>query len=145
MEQAVLEAKGKGGELLDPARLPEGKPLVERLAARREVFALDEGDIVLTFPENLSPASFHDLEGYLSLFLRKAQRRAGAGDFFAEVYAPDGIRAKEVRYFDDFLALMRFIEDFKAKNHSDILRAHLPARATDEQRQTILSTGAQFA
>ena len=43
---------------------------------RREVFALDEGDVILTFPDSLSAASFHDLHGYLQLFVRKAQRRA---------------------------------------------------------------------
>jgi hypothetical protein len=44
--------------------------------ARREVFALDEGDVILTFPDNLSAASYDDLESYLQLFLRKAKRRA---------------------------------------------------------------------
>lgn len=45
---------------------------------RREVIALDEGDVILTFPENLSADSYDDLEGYLTLFLKKARRRAGA-------------------------------------------------------------------
>lgn len=44
---------------------------------RREVFVLDEGDVVLTFPDNLSAASFADLEDHFELFLRKARRRAG--------------------------------------------------------------------
>ena len=44
--------------------------------ARKEVFALDEGDVVLTFPENISPDSYGDLEGYLNLFLKKAKRKA---------------------------------------------------------------------
>lgn len=44
---------------------------------RREVFTLDEGDVVLTFPDNLTAASYADLESYLQLFLRKAKRRAG--------------------------------------------------------------------
>lgn len=44
--------------------------------ARQEIFVLDEGDVVLTFPENLSAASYEDLEAHLQLFLRKAKRRA---------------------------------------------------------------------
>jgi len=43
---------------------------------RKEVFTLDEGDVVLTFPENLSFDSYEDLEDHLQLFLRKAKRRA---------------------------------------------------------------------
>lgn len=43
---------------------------------RREIFALDEGDVILTFPDNLSADSYEDLEAYLQLFLRKARRRA---------------------------------------------------------------------
>ena len=151
MEQAILEQKGKAEQPPRPAITPpilaENKAVVPppppRSGARQEVFTLDEGDVVLSFPENLSPASFHDLEGYLSLFLRKAQRRAGAGDFFAEIYAPDGIRAREVRYFDDFAALMKFVGEFMEKASADILRAHLPARATDAERQAIRETGAQ--
>jgi hypothetical protein len=80
MKQAILEQKGKGeaNPGITPPRLPEDRspPLP---AARREVFALDEGDVVLTFPENLSAASYEDLEAYLQLFLRKAKRRVLAG------------------------------------------------------------------
>src|SRR5262249_44720231 len=32
---------------------------------RREVFTLDEGEVVLTFPDSISPASFHDLNDHL--------------------------------------------------------------------------------
>lgn len=44
---------------------------------RKEVFALDEGDVTLIFPDSLSSTSFEDLEAYLQVFLRKAKRRAG--------------------------------------------------------------------
>jgi hypothetical protein len=37
---------------------------------------LDEGDVVITFPENLSADSFGDLQAYLDLFIKKMQRRA---------------------------------------------------------------------
>lgn len=44
---------------------------------RREVVTLDEGDVVITFPEGLSAASVDDLKDHLDLFIRKAQRRSG--------------------------------------------------------------------
>ena len=47
---------------------------------RREIIALDEGDVVISFPEDLSPESFDDLKSYLDLFIRKMQRRATRGD-----------------------------------------------------------------
>ena len=49
--------------------LPEG--------SRREVITLDEGDVVITFPETLSSVSVADLKDHLELFIRKAERRAG--------------------------------------------------------------------
>jgi hypothetical protein len=45
---------------------------------RREIFGLDEGEVVLTFPENLSAESYQDLADHLELFLRKAKRRIAA-------------------------------------------------------------------
>jgi hypothetical protein len=43
---------------------------------RQEVITLDEGDVVITFPENLSAQSFGDLKDHLGLFIKKMQRRA---------------------------------------------------------------------
>jgi hypothetical protein len=152
MENVTLEHKEHKGPSdskppLVPPRLPEDKQApAEQSGFRREVFALDEGDVVLTFPENLSAASFFDLDDHLRIFIRKAQRRAAAGDFFAEIYAPDGLRAREVRYFERFDQLASFANEFKTKKSNDILRIHLPARATDEQkRQAVLDWGAQSA
>ncbi|MBU6457778.1 MAG: hypothetical protein KGQ48_09580, partial [Bradyrhizobium sp.] len=71
MNQVIVEEKGT-------AVKPPVLPLDEApKGMRREVFALDEGDVVLTFPDNMSAASYDDLESYLQLFLRKAKRRAG--------------------------------------------------------------------
>ncbi|MGX8010967.1 hypothetical protein ACVDG8_019410 [Mesorhizobium sp. ORM8.1] len=47
-----------------------------RPGTRQEVIALDEGDVTITFPENLSGESFEDLEDHLKLFIRRLQRRA---------------------------------------------------------------------
>jgi hypothetical protein len=44
---------------------------------RRTVFDLSEGEVVITFPEGLSPESVSDLQDYLSVFMKKARREAG--------------------------------------------------------------------
>jgi hypothetical protein len=44
--------------------------------SRKEIFNLDEGPVILSFPASLSPESYQDLEDYLTLFLRKAKRNA---------------------------------------------------------------------
>jgi hypothetical protein len=140
MENVELVQKG-GTPPKPPAptlALEDEKP---RSGTRKEVFALDEGDVVLTFPENLSASSFADLEGYFSLFLRKARRRVNAGDFFAEIYEPDGIKAKEVHYFENFADLCGFAEKFKKGGSNLLLRAHLPSRATDDDRRKMAELG----
>ena len=81
MEQVIVIEKGgtqSGGAAsmsipFDPK--DEGRSDVR---PRREVFALPEGDVTLTFPENLSPGSYEDLESYFQIFLRKAKRRIEA-------------------------------------------------------------------
>jgi hypothetical protein len=42
----------------------------------QEVFNLDEGPVILSFPEHLSSESYEDLKDHLDLFLRKAKRQA---------------------------------------------------------------------
>lgn len=44
---------------------------------RRAVFDLTEGEVVLTFPDELSPESVSDLQDYLNVFMKKARREAG--------------------------------------------------------------------
>jgi len=61
--------------------LPEDKAAADQPGLRREVFALDEGDLVISYPEELSLASYEDLETYLQLFLRKAKRKAAEKRF----------------------------------------------------------------
>ena len=55
---------------------PHSEDVSGRPGDRREVFALAEGDVVLTFPASLSQESYEDLEAYLQIFLRKAKRMA---------------------------------------------------------------------
>jgi len=86
MSLAALVEKGSGA--VKPPMKPPTLPLATEnspksptpAGARREVIALDEGDVVLTFPENLSADSYQDLADYLGLFLRKAKRRAEIRD-----------------------------------------------------------------
>jgi hypothetical protein len=57
---------------------------------RREVFALAEGDVVLTFPASLSQESYEDLAAYLQIFLRKAKRMASLANV-----GPDAERRRD--------------------------------------------------
>jgi hypothetical protein len=41
---------------------------------KEDVFTLDEGAVVLQYPERLSPESFDDFEAWLQLIIRKAKR-----------------------------------------------------------------------
>lgn len=141
VEQVTVVQKGGGDQKppLTPPTLPLEQPAK---GARREVFALDEGDVVLTFPDNLSATSFEDLDAYLKVFISKMRRRAGAGDYFMEVYASDGIKAMEVRYFDTFDALIKAASS-RLSVEGEILRIHLPARATHAERRAVLDLGAE--
>lgn len=49
----------------------------EHPSQRKEIITLDEGDVVISFPDGLSAESVADLSDHLQLFIRKAQRRAG--------------------------------------------------------------------
>ena len=55
---------------------PMASSIAPRSGTLQEVFNLEEGPVTLSFPANLSPTSYQDLEDYLSLFLRKAKRKA---------------------------------------------------------------------
>lgn len=55
-----------------------GMPTISVLGEglRQEVITLDEGDVTITFPADLSPDSFDDLKDHMDLFVKKMQRRA---------------------------------------------------------------------
>jgi hypothetical protein len=64
---------------------PSPKPQVERVVIeppkagfRREVFALEGGEAILQWPAQLSAESFQDLQDWLKLILRKAERASKA-------------------------------------------------------------------
>ncbi len=69
-DQATIsnQAGGRGPKPLEPPPAPPA-------GTRRAVFTLDEGDVSLTFPSDLSADGFQELKEYLDIFLRKAQRQ----------------------------------------------------------------------
>ena len=81
MAELSIVTAAPAGATAPPAMPQElqGRPTIKP-GTRQEVFALDEGDVTLTFPEGLSPESYSDLESYLGLFLKKAKRRASKKD-----------------------------------------------------------------
>lgn len=80
MDQVIVEQKGPAqpGSKGPTLALPKDEPL--RPGMRKEVFDLDEGEVVLTFPESLSATSFEDLDAYLKVFIAKMRRRAANMD-----------------------------------------------------------------
>jgi hypothetical protein len=74
------EQKPKGAELSGRADLSERRlpPLVRRppvmAGSKQDVFSLPEGEVVLQWPEPLTPESFDDFESWLKLVLRKVKR-----------------------------------------------------------------------
>lgn len=79
LDEVIVEQKrlpvSDGSELLPPT-LPVQQELPSS-GVRKEVASLDEGDAVLTWPEELSADSYIDLKAWLDGILRKARRRAG--------------------------------------------------------------------
>ncbi len=86
MDAQLQEAEERGQSPLQWGAFAPAKPIVPtpparveestRIGTRKEIIALDEGDVIITFPENLSVESFGDLQAYLDLFIKKMQRRA---------------------------------------------------------------------
>lgn len=72
--------------IAEPAVAPPAPPAVVAAmfatkideGSREEKFALKEGDVRVTYPENMSIESIEDLEAYLQVFFKKARREAGA-------------------------------------------------------------------
>jgi len=84
LSNAIIEQKGSGAS--KPPLAPPSLPLVSAdrklplPGMKEEKNSLDEGEAVLTLPENLSADSVRDLEYWLKGVPRKAKRRAGITD-----------------------------------------------------------------
>jgi hypothetical protein len=78
MEQIQVVEKAAAGSNAQAPRLPlttDDEP--ETAGARKSRFALTEGDVVVTFPANLSADSVEDLDAFWQVFIKKARREAG--------------------------------------------------------------------
>ncbi len=76
MQQAAAQSTAQ--QPIPPANpLKKGEIQGHIAGTRRAVFALSEGDVVITFPEDLSQESVNDLADYLEIFMKKAKREAG--------------------------------------------------------------------
>jgi hypothetical protein len=76
MNQPNLSAEANRLLNLSPASI---KPPAATAPMLQEVFNLDEGPVTLSFPSNISVASYDELDAAIKLFLLRAKRRAGRG------------------------------------------------------------------
>lgn len=76
MEDEMMQAPEPSRPIQRRSEMTDVPPL--KPGMRQEIIALDEGDVTITFPVNLSAESFEDLEDHLKLFVRRMQRRANA-------------------------------------------------------------------
>jgi hypothetical protein len=80
MEQVEVIEKGNGlaTGVAQPPRLPlpvkENEP--DAPGVRKSRFALTEGDVVVSFPDNMSADSVEDLDAFWQVFIKKARREA---------------------------------------------------------------------
>jgi hypothetical protein len=74
-EDGLMQAQG---EAQQGAANVGGKSsvTVDATVTRKAVFTLDEGDVVIQFPKELSKASVDDLADYLETFMKRARREA---------------------------------------------------------------------
>jgi hypothetical protein len=82
MEQVEVIEKGTGipatlGQTPRLALPAKNEDETEKPGMRKSRFPLAEGDVVVTFPENLSADSVEDLDGFWQVFIKKARREAG--------------------------------------------------------------------
>jgi hypothetical protein len=84
MEQVEVIEKGVGSAATAASNQAPRLPLprkdeddAEKAGVRKSRFALAEGDVVVTFPENLSADSVEDLDAFWQVFIKKARREAG--------------------------------------------------------------------
>jgi hypothetical protein len=69
----AADASSAGGEDMGEAPAATGAASPAP-GMRQDVFALDEGEVLIRWPEHLSPESYEDFEHWLRLVLRRAKR-----------------------------------------------------------------------
>jgi hypothetical protein len=65
-----------------------------------------------------------------------------AGEWFAQLHPIGGGKAEEPIYFPDFAATLAFVKTPKGQSSGNILRVHVPVRATYQERQQLITNGA---
>ena len=71
MQQNIaVETDSAAKVLLQTNELPNSTSV----GNRRDIFSLDEGDVVLQWPEKMSAESFEDFQSWVELQLRKIKR-----------------------------------------------------------------------
>ena len=64
------------------------------------------------------------------------------GEWFVQVYTNGSGTPEPEIDFPDFASMLAFIKEFKKRKTSDLLRAHIPARTSDLERQELILSGA---
>ena len=83
MSELTLEAEAQAPEIkIDPPQNPRYTPQPIDTSVREET-SLDEGQVTLTWPSNLSAASVEDFEYWVNGLIKKAKRRAETFDSIA--------------------------------------------------------------
>lgn len=75
VEHEVAAHPVQQAALTAPRETPRAVATVAAPGMRQAVFTLEEGDVTLTFPDNLSADSYAELSEYLAIFLRRSQRQ----------------------------------------------------------------------
>jgi len=65
-----------------------------------------------------------------------------AGEWFAQLHPIGGGIPEEPIYFSDFAATLAFVKTSKGQALGKILRVHVPAGATYQERQQLIANGA---
>ena len=71
------ETGGIAGEDASDAAENEKRHTYQQPNMKTDTFNLDEGEVTLTWPKQLSKSSFEDFESWLKLILKRARRSAG--------------------------------------------------------------------
>ena len=96
----------------------------------QEIFNLDEGPVNSFHSQAVSHRrAFKTSSPIFSFSCAKPNAEREFGDYFAETYASDGIKAKEVHYFDGCHDLKRFVDQFKERASTEF-----ESTCLDEQR-----------
>lgn len=76
LDETLREITGLPAPEYAHAGLEEAGAPFTGAAIKQAIFPLAEGDVTVSYPTNLSPASYRELHEYLTLFLRRGGERA---------------------------------------------------------------------